>query len=92
MFEEALAIARKLTDQLGTPESRRCVSESLNRLGSVLDAMDELDLALEAKREELAIDEADDLEQTLPGAIALATKAGDPEQAERWQRRLDELI
>jgi tetratricopeptide (TPR) repeat protein len=54
-YEESLAIARRLSEELGTPESLRDVSVSLNKVGDIEQARGDLDGALSRYEESLAI-------------------------------------
>jgi tetratricopeptide (TPR) repeat protein len=54
-YEESLAIARALAEELGTPESRRDVSIRLNNVGDIAKSKGDLGTALAHYEESLAI-------------------------------------
>ena len=58
LYQESLAIFRTLAVELGTPESRRDLSVSLNRIGGIERARGDLEGALARYQESLAIDRA----------------------------------
>ena len=54
-YEESLGIARLLAEELGTPESRRDVSVSLDKVAGIEEARGDLDAALAKYEESLGI-------------------------------------
>jgi tetratricopeptide (TPR) repeat protein len=78
-YEESLAIARALAEELGTPQSRRDVAFSLNRVGDIAKANGDLETALAHYEESLAI------------ARALAEELGTPESRRDVSLSLDRV-
>ena len=93
--EESLGIAREVSEELGTPQSRRDVSVALNNVGRVAERRDDLDAAMQCFGEALGIQRelADslgtpqsrrDLAISLDNVGRMAERRGDLEAADRY--------
>ena len=95
--EESLGIAREVSEELGTPQSRRDVSVALNNVGRVAERRDYLDAAMQCFGEALGIqrelavllgtpESRRDLALSLNSVGRVAEQSGDLEAADRYYK------